>query len=92
MKTRVSLKYFVNDCSNNDTKVPLKQITRFLGNSTYKISLKKTSGGWENFCPMTIDIYSFMQILPVFTPFLPVWGNFSRISSFVLLLVDRSVV
>ena len=29
-------------CSNNDAKVPLHQMTKFLGNSTYKVSLKKT--------------------------------------------------
>ena len=27
--------------SNNDAKVPLKQETKFLGNSKYKVSLKK---------------------------------------------------
>ena len=31
--------------SNNDAKVPLKQMTNFLVNSTYKVSLKKTLGG-----------------------------------------------
>ena len=31
--------------SNNDAKVLLKQMTKFLGNSTYKVSLKKTLGG-----------------------------------------------
>ena len=31
--------------SNNDAKVPLKQMTKFLGNSKYKVSLKKTLGG-----------------------------------------------
>ena len=46
--------------SNNDAKVPLKQMTKFLGNSTYKVSLKKTLGGWQKFCLMKIDIYSFM--------------------------------
>ena len=30
---------------NNDAKVPLKQMTKFLGNSKYKVSLKKTLGG-----------------------------------------------
>ena len=30
--------------SNNDAKVPLKQLTKFLGNSKYKVSLKKTLG------------------------------------------------
>ena len=33
--------------SNNDAKVPLKQMTKFSGNSPYKVSLKKTLGGWE---------------------------------------------
>ena len=31
--------------SNNDAKVPLKQMTKFFGNSKYKVSLKKNSGG-----------------------------------------------
>ena len=31
--------------SNNDAKVPLKQMTKFLGNSKYKVSLKKDLGG-----------------------------------------------
>ena len=30
--------------SNNDAKVSLKQMTKFLGNSTFKVSLKKISG------------------------------------------------
>ena len=32
-------------CSNNDAKVSLKQMTKFLCNSKYKASLKKTLGG-----------------------------------------------
>ena len=40
--------------SNNDAKIPLKQMIKLLGNSTYKVSLKKTLGGWE------IYMYSFM--------------------------------
>ena len=35
--------------SKNDAKVPLKQMTKFSGNSKYKVSLKKTLGGWEVF-------------------------------------------
>ena len=31
--------------SNNDAKVPLKQMTKFWGNSTYKVLLKKALGG-----------------------------------------------
>ena len=31
--------------SNNDAKVPLKQMTKFLGNSKYKVSPKTTLGG-----------------------------------------------
>ena len=31
--------------SNNDAKVPLKQMNKFFGNSKYKVSLKKTMGG-----------------------------------------------
>ena len=31
--------------SNNDAKVPLKQMTKFLGNSKYKVSLKKILQG-----------------------------------------------
>ena len=31
--------------SNNDAKVPLKQMTKFLGNSKYNVLLEKTLGG-----------------------------------------------
>ena len=31
--------------NNNGTKVPLKQMTKFVSNSKYKVSLKKTFGG-----------------------------------------------
>ena len=30
---------------NNEAKLPLKQITKFLGNSAYRVSLKKSLGG-----------------------------------------------
>ena len=43
-----------------DAKVPLKQMTKFLRNSTYKVSFEKNLGGREKFCLMKIDIYSFM--------------------------------
>ena len=43
-----------------DAKVPLKQMTKFLRNSTYEVSLKKSLGGWEKFRLMKIDIYSSM--------------------------------
>ena len=46
--------------SNNDAKVPLKQMAKFFGNSKNKVSLKKTLGGYEKFFLMKIDIYSFM--------------------------------
>ena len=51
--------------SNNDAKVPLKQMTKFLGNSKYKVSLKKDLGGWEKFLNS-----------PGFDPFLPILGQF----------------
>ena len=35
--------------SNNDAKVPLKQMTKFLGNSTYKVSFKKPWVGERSF-------------------------------------------
>ena len=31
--------------SNNDAKIPLKQMIKFLDNSTYKVSIKKTVCG-----------------------------------------------
>ena len=43
-----------------DAKVPLKHMTKFLHNSAYKVSLKKTLSGWEKFRLMKIDIYTFM--------------------------------
>ena len=33
--------------SNNDTKILLKQMIKFLDNATYKNALKKTLGGLE---------------------------------------------
>ena len=51
--------------SNNDAKFPLKQMTKFLGNSKYKVSLKKDLGGWEKFLNS-----------PGFDPFLPILGQF----------------
>ena len=44
--------------SNNDT--------------TYKLSVKKTMREWEKFFLMKVDRYSFMWILLVLTPFLPI--------------------
>ena len=43
--------------SNNDAKVPLNQITKFLGNSKYKVSLKRTL---VEFCLQKVYICSFM--------------------------------
>ena len=78
--------------SNNDAKVSLKLTTKIFGNSAHKISLKKNLGEWEKFCLMKIDSYSFMQILPVLTPPLLIFGAiFSRTSSFGLILVGRCV-
>ena len=66
--------------SSNDAKVLLKQMTKFLGDSKYKVSLKKTLGGWKNL--MKIDKCSFMWILVS-----PYFGAiFWSISSFGLLL------
>ena len=58
--------------SNKDAKVLLKQMTKFLGNSKYNVSLKKTLGGWEKFKKtlrrwekfflMKIDIYIYIYI------------------------------
>ena len=62
--------------SHNLAKGPLKQMAKFLGNSKYKVSLEKSLGGWEKIFLMKIDIYSFMQILPVLTLFLPILGEF----------------
>ena len=90
---------------NNDVKVPLKQMTKFLGNSKYNVSLKKTLGGWEKFKKtlrrwekfflMKIDIYIYIYIWlyvnsPGFDSVFPHFGAiFSRTSSFGLLLVGR---
>ena len=43
-RCRQPWKVFVVSCKN-DAKVPLKQMTKFLGNSTYNVLLKKTLGG-----------------------------------------------
>ena len=43
-----------------ETKFPLKQMTMFLRNSSYKVSLKKALGRREKFCLIKIDTYSFM--------------------------------
>ena len=78
-RSRQLCKVFVVS-SNNDAKVPLKQMTKFLGNSKYNVLLEKTLGGKRCF------------LLPVLTLFLPHFGAiFSRISSFGLLLGGRSI-
>ena len=43
-RSRQLCKVFVVS-SNNDAKVPLKQMTKFFSNSKYKVSLKKSLGG-----------------------------------------------
>ena len=43
-----------------DAKVPLTQMTKFLRNSTCKVSFEKNLAGREKFCLMKIDIYSFV--------------------------------
>ena len=58
-RSRQLCKVFVVS-SNNDAKVPLKQMTKFFGNSKYKVSLKKTLGEYEKFFLVIIDIYSFI--------------------------------
>ena len=70
--------------SNNDAKVPLKQMTTFLGNSSYKVSLKKTLGGWEKFCLTYIAWYKFSLFWLRFSPF---WGNFFRDLLICLIIV-----
>ena len=71
---------------SNDAKIPLKQMTKFLDNSSYKVSLKRSLGGWEIWkftyiALCEIDIYSYMWIPPVLTPFLPILGQFFQGSS-----------
>ena len=67
--------------NNNEAKVPLKQMTKVLGNSTYNVSLKISLGRGEKFCLMKIDINSFTCSLPVLIPFLSISGQFFRGSS-----------
>ena len=43
-RCRQPWKVFVVSCKN-DAKVPLKQMTKFLGNSEYNVLLKKALGG-----------------------------------------------
>ena len=72
-------KVFVVSCKN-DAKVPLKQMTKFLGYSKYNVLLKKTLGWYEMFF-----LSGFDSVSPHFG------AIFSRISTFALLLVSRSI-
>ena len=72
-------KVFVVSCKN-DAKVPLKQMTKFLGYSKYNVLFKKTLGGYEMFF-----LSGFDSVSPHFG------ALFSRISTFALLLVSRSL-
>ena len=77
--------------TNNDAKVRSKQMTKFLSNSTYKVSLEKTFGGERSFFYESWHIYLYVNS-PRFDSVSPHCGAiFSRISSFGLLLVGRSV-
>ena len=71
----------------NDVKVPLKQETKFFGNSKYKFSLKNTLVGSERFFPILTYI-AYIYYTNFDSPFAHFWA---RISSFSLLLVARSV-
>ena len=73
--------------SNRDTNVPLKRMTKFLGNSECKVSLKKILVGWEKKLTC-ITLCKFSRSWLRSSSF---WDNFSRISSFGLLLVGSSL-
>ena len=73
--------------SNNEAKVPLKQMTMFLGNSAYKVSLKRPWVGERSFVLWKLTYIALCKFSPFWLRFSPFWGIFSRISSFGLLLV-----
>ena len=61
--------------SNNDTKILLKQMIKFLDNSTYKNALKKTLGGLEIWKFTYIALYKFSLLWLRLSLF---WGNFFK--------------
>ena len=64
--------------TNNDAKVRSKQMTKFLSNSTYKVSLEKTFGGERSFFLRKLAYISFCKFSPFWLRFSPLWGNFFK--------------
>ena len=65
--------------SNNDARVPLKQMTKFLGSSAYNVSLKKTLGWWEKFFVLwKLTYIALCKFSPHWLRFFPFWGNFFK--------------
>ena len=64
--------------SNNDAKVLIKQMTKFLANSKYKVSLKKTLGGWEKFFLWKLTYIALCKFSRFWLRFYSFWGNFFK--------------
>ena len=64
--------------SNNEAKVPLKQMTMFLGNSAYKVSLKRPWVGERSFVLWKLTYIALCKFSPFWLRFSPFWGNFFK--------------
>ena len=77
--------------SSNYAKVPLKQMTKFLGNSTCHVSLKRPWVGERSFVLWKLTYIALCKFFPFSLRFSPFWEFFSKIPLFGLLFVGRSV-
>ena len=64
--------------SNNDAKVPLKQMTKFWGNSKYKVSLKKTWVVKRSFFLWKLTYIALCKFSQIWLRFSLFWGNFFK--------------
>ena len=64
--------------SNNDAKVPLKQMSKFLGNSKFKVSLKKSLGGYKKFFLWKLTYIALCKFSRFWLRFSSFWGNFFK--------------
>ena len=72
--------------SNNDAKVPLKQMSKFLGNSKFKVSLKKSLGGYKKFFLWKLTYIALCKFSRFWLRFSSFWGNFFKVL-FICLII-----
>ena len=61
--------------SNNDAKVPFKQMTKFLGNHHIKSHLKRLWVGERSFVLWKLTYIALYKFSPFWLCFSPFWGN-----------------